>query len=202
MLTWGGHSPSPFWCLCQKLSSVPCHTLIKLCYTKALEWPSLVPGPKAKSSLEITNLTPLTVSYYQHQGLFQWEKLALCISWPKYWSPFNEYPELISFRMDWFDVLAAQATLKRLLQHHNLKASIFRCLSFFMVQLSYPHMTTRKTTALTIWIFVSKLTSLPFNMLSRSVIAFLLRSKCLNFTTAVTGISIDLVVNKQILASV
>ena len=105
---------------------VPFLTLIKLCYTKALEWSSLVPGPKAKSSsLEITNLTPFTISYYQHQGLFQWEELALCISWPKYWSPLNEHPELISFRMDWFDVLAAQGTLKSLLQHHIWKHQFF-----------------------------------------------------------------------------
>jgi len=86
---------------------------------------------------------------------------------------------LISFRMDWFDLLAVQGTLKSLLQHHNSKASILWCSAFFMVQLSHPYMTTGKTMALTIQTFVNKVMSLPFNMLSRLVIAFLPRSKCL-----------------------
>ena len=84
---------------------------------------------------------------------------------------------MISFRIDWFDLLAVQGTLKSLLQHHSSKASIFRCSTFFTVQLSYPYMTTRKTIALTIWTFVGKVMSLLFNMLSRFVIAFLSRSK-------------------------
>ena len=105
--------------------------------------------------------------------------------WPKYWSfsfsisPSNEYSGLISFRIDWFDILAVQRTPKSLLQHHSSKASILQCSACFMVQLSYPFMTTRKTIALTIQIFVGKVTSLLFNMLSRFVIAFLPRSKCL-----------------------
>ena len=109
----------------------------------------------------------------------------LHIRWPKYWSfsfrnsPSNEYSGLISFRMDWLDVLAVQGTLKSLLQHHSSKASILWRSAFFMLQLSHPYMTTGKTIALTRWIFVGKVMSLLFNMLSRLVIAFLPRSKCL-----------------------
>ena len=101
----------------------------------------------------------------------------------KYWrfriSPSDEYSELISFRMDWFDLLAVQGTLKSLLQHHSSKASILQCSAFFMVQLSHPYMTTGKTIALTRRTFVGKVMSLFFNMLSRLLIAFLPRSKCL-----------------------
>ena len=120
---------------------------------------------------------------------------ALRIRWPKYWSfsfsirPFNEYSGLISFRMDWLDHLAVQGTLKSLLKHHSLKASILQCSAFFTVQLSHPYMTTGKTTALTRWTFVGKVMSLLFNMLSRLVIIFLPRSKCLNFMAAVTTCS-------------
>ena len=98
---------------------------------------------------------------------------ALHFRWPKYWnfsfsiSPSNEYSGLVSFRIDWFD-LAVQGTLKSLLQHHNLKASILWHLAFFMVQISHPYMTTRKTIVLAIWTFVSQVTSLLFNMLSLS----------------------------------
>ena len=105
------------------------------------------------------------------------------MSWPKYWSfslsisPSNEHPGLISFRMDWLDLLAVQGTLKSLLQQHSSKASIFWCSDFFTVQLSHPYMTTGKTIALTRWTFVDKVMSLLFNMLSRLVITFLLRSK-------------------------
>ena len=108
---------------------------------------------------------------------------ALCIRWPKYWSfsfnisPSNEYSGLISFRMDWFDLLKVQRTLKSLLQHHSPKASILQCSAFFMVQLSHPHMTTGKTIPLTRWIFVDKVMSLLLNMLSRLVITFFPRSK-------------------------
>ena len=105
---------------------------------------------------------------------------ALHIRWPKYWSfsisPSNEYSGLISFRIDWFDLLAAQRTLKSL-QHHSLKASILRRSAFFKVQLSHPYMTTGKTTTLTIQTFVCKVTSLLFNTLSRFVIAFLSGTK-------------------------
>ena len=108
---------------------------------------------------------------------------ALCIRWPKYWSfsasisPSNEYSGLISFRMDWLELLAVQRTLKTLLQHHSSKASILQHSAFFMVQLSHPYMTTGKTRALTIQIFVDKVMSLLFNMLSRFVTAFLPRSR-------------------------
>ena len=108
---------------------------------------------------------------------------ALCIRWPKCWSfsfnisPYSENPGLISFRMDWLDLLAVQGTLKSLLQHHTSKAPILWCSAFFIVQLSHPYMTTGKTIALTRWTFVGKVMSLPFNMLSRLVITFLTRSK-------------------------
>ena len=92
-------------------------------------------------------------------------------------SPSSEHPGLISFRMDWLDLLAVQGTLKSLLQHHSSKASILQCSTFFIVQLSHPYMTTGKTIALTICIFVGVVMSLLFNMPSRSVIAFLPRSK-------------------------
>ena len=110
---------------------------------------------------------------------------ALSLRWPKYWSfsfnvsPSNEHPELISFRMDWLDLLAVQRTLKSLLQHHSSKASILWCSALFIVQLSHPYMTIGKTIALTRWTFVGKVISLFFNMLSRLVITFLARSKCL-----------------------
>ena len=101
----------------------------------------------------------------------------MCITWPKYWgfsfsiSPSNEYLVLISFRIDWFGFLAVQGTLKSLLQHHSAKASILQLSAFFIVQLSHPYMTTRKTIALIIQIFVGEVISLLFNTLSRFVIA-------------------------------
>ena len=109
----------------------------------------------------------------------------LCIRWPKYWSfnfsfsPSNEYSGLISFRSDWLDLLAVQGTLKSLFQYHSSKAPILLHPTCFMVQLSHPYITTGKTIALTKWTFVGKVMSLLFNMLSRLVIAFLPRSKCL-----------------------
>ena len=108
---------------------------------------------------------------------------VLRIRWPKYWSfsfsinPSNEYSDLLCFRIDWFDLLAVQGTLKSLLQHHSSKASILWHSAFFMVQLSHPYMTTGKIIALTIWTFSSKVTSLFFNMLPMFVIAFFPRSK-------------------------
>ena len=110
---------------------------------------------------------------------------ALCMRWSKYWSfsfnisPSNEHPGLISFRMDWLDLLAVQGTLKSPLQHYSSKASILLHSAFFIIQLSHPYMTTGKTIALTRWTFVDKVMSLLFNMLSRLVITFLPRSKCL-----------------------
>ena len=118
---------------------------------------------------------------------------VLHIRWPKYWSfssnisLFNEHLGLISFRMDWLDLLAVQGALKSLLQHHSSKASIFWCSAFFVVRLSHPYLTTGKITAWTEWTFVSKVMSLLFNMLSRCVIVFLPMSKCFsNIMIAVT----------------
>jgi len=126
----------------------------------------------------------LPPSIFPSIRIFSNESL-LCIRWPKYWSfslsisPSNEYSGLISFRMDWLDLPAVQGTLKSLLQHHSSKSSILQCSAFFIVQLSHPYMTTRKTVALTRWTFVGEVMSLLFNMLSRLVITFLPRSKCL-----------------------
>ena len=108
---------------------------------------------------------------------------TICMRWPKYWTfsfsicPSKEHPGLISFRMDWLDLLAVQGTLESLLQHHSSKASILQCSVFYMVQFSHSYMTTGKNRALTRWTFVSKVMSLLLNMLSRLVIAFLPRSK-------------------------
>ena len=120
------------------------------------------------------------INLSQHQGLFKWVSCSNQVA--KYWSfsfnisPSNEHPGLISFRMDWLDLLAVQGTLKSLLRHHSSKASILRLSAFFTVQLSHPYMTTGKTIALTRRTFVYKVMSLLFNMLSRLVIAFLPRS--------------------------
>ena len=118
----------------------------------------------------------------QHQSLFQWvsssHQVAKVLELQRFSvSPYNEYSGLISFRIDWFDLIAVQETLKSLLQHHSLKASILQCSAFFVIQLSHPYMTTGKTIALTRQTFVGKVVSLLFNMLSRFVIAFLPRNK-------------------------
>ena len=117
----------------------------------------------------------------QHMGIFKW--VSSSHRWPKYWSfsfninPSNEYSGLISFRMDWLDLLAVQGTLKSLLQNHSSKASILQCSVFFIVQISHPYMTTGKTIALTRWTFVGKVMSLLFNILSRLFKTFLPRCK-------------------------
>ena len=139
--------------------------------------------PLSSPSLPAFNLS-------QHLGLSN--ESALCTRWPKYWSfsfsisPSNEYLGMISFRMDWLDLLAVQGTLKSLLQHHSSKASILLHSAFFTVLLSHPYMTTGKTIALTRRTFVGKVMSLLFNMLFRLVIAFLPKSKSFNFMAAVT----------------
>ena len=126
----------------------------------------------------------LLPSIFPSIGVFSKESV-LYIRWPKYWSlsfsinPSSEYSGLISFRMDWLDLQEVQGTLKSLLQHHSSKESILQGSAFFIVQLSHPYMTTGKTIALTKWNFVDKVVSLLFNMLSRLVITFLPRSKCL-----------------------
>ena len=121
---------------------------------------------------------------------------ALHIRWPQYWSfsfnisPSNEHPELISFRMDWLDLLPVQGTLKSLLQHHGSKASILQHSVFFIVQLSHPYMTTGKTIGLTRWTFVGKVMSLLFKMLSRLVITFFPRSSSVQFSRSVVSNSL------------
>ena len=123
---------------------------------------------------------PLLPSIFPSIRVFSNESV-FCIRWPKYWSfsisPSNEDSGLISFRIDWVDLLAVQGTLKSLLQHHSSKASILQCSAFFIVQFSHPNMTTGKPIALTRWTFVGKVMTLVFNMLSRLVIVFLPRSK-------------------------
>ena len=158
------------WSLLKLMSTesvMPSNHLI-LCRPLLL-WPSIFPSIRVFSS-----------------------ELALHIRWPKYWSfsfsisPSNEYSGLVSFRIDWFDLLAVQGTLKSPLQHHSLKATILWHSALFMVQLSHLYMTTGKTIALIIWTFVSKVMSLLFNMLVCVCHSFLPRSKCLNFMAAVT----------------
>ena len=140
-------------------------------------------GDSIQPSHPLSSPFPPALNLSQHQGLFH--ESVLHIKWPKCWSfsfsisPSNEYSGLISFRMDWFILLAVQGILMSLLQHHSSKASIFPHSAFFMVQLSHPYMTTGKTIALTKWIFFDKVMSGLFNMLSRLVIAFLPRTKCL-----------------------
>ena len=140
-------------------------------------------GDAIQPSYPLSSPSPPVFNLSQHQGLFNESPLRM--RWPKYWSfsfnmsPSNEHPGQISFRMDWLDHLAVQGTLKRLLQHHSSRASILQCSVFFIVQFSHPYMSTGKTIALTRWIFVGKVMSLLFNMLSRLVIAFLSKSKCL-----------------------
>ena len=131
----------------------------------------------------LSSPSPTAFNLSLQQGLFQW--VALCIRCSKYWSfifsisSSSEYSGLISFWIDWFDLLADQGTLRSLLQHHSSKASILQCSAFFMIQLIYLYLATGKAIASTIQTFVSKAMSLPFNTLSRFVIAFLPRSKCL-----------------------
>ena len=133
--------------------------------------------------LILSSPSPPAFNLSQYQGLFN--ESVLCNRWPKYWSlsfrisPSNEYSGLVTFRMDWLDLLAVQGTLKSLLQHHSSKASILWSSAFFIVQLTHPYMTTGKIISLTIWTFVSKVMSLVFNILSRLVITFLPRSTCL-----------------------
>jgi len=131
-------------------------------------------GNAIQPSHPLSSPSPPAPNSSQDQGLFQW----VTMRWPKYWSfsfsisPSNEHPGLISFRMDWLDLLGVQGTLKSLLQHHSSKASILKHSGFFIVQLSHPYMTTGKTIALTRRTFVGKVMSLLFNMLSRLVITF------------------------------
>ena len=154
-----------------------------LTITNSQSLPKLMSTESLKPSNHLILCHPLLLlpSIFPNIKVFSNES-ALCIRWPKYSSfsfdisPSNEHPGLISFRMDWLDLLAVQGTLKSLLQHHSSKASILQCSAFFMVQLSHPYMTTGKTIALTRQTFVDKVISLLFNM-SRLVTTFLSRSK-------------------------
>ena len=143
-----------------------------------------------QSSHPLPSPSPPAPNSSQHQGFSN--EPTLCMRWPKYWSfsfsisPSNEHPGLISFRMDWLDLLAVQGTLESLLQHHSSKASILQRSAFFVVQLSHPYTTTGKTIALTRQTFVCKVMSLFFNMLSKLVITFIPRTKHLNFMAVVT----------------
>ena len=140
-------------------------------------------GDAIQPSCPLLSPSPPAFCLSQDQDLSN--ELAVCLRWPKDWSfsfsisPSNEYSGLISFRIDWLDLLESQGTLKSLLQHHSSKAPILWRSVFFMVQLSHPYMTTGKTTALTIWTFFGKVMPLLVNILSKFVIAFLSRSKCL-----------------------
>ena len=147
-------------------------------------YPNLCPSTRWCHPTNSSSVVPFSscLQSFPASGSYSNES-ALHIRWPKYWSfsfnisPSNEHPGLISFRMDWLDVLAIQGTLKSLLQHNNSKASILQHWAFVMVQFSHSYMTTGKTIALTRWTFVGKVMSLIFNMLSRFVKAFLPRSK-------------------------
>ena len=137
-------------------------------------------GDTIQPSHPLSPPSPPIFNLSQHQGLFQWvgssNQVAKVLEFQLEHQSFHEYSGLIFFRMDWLDLLAVQGTLKSLLQHHSLKASILQHSDFFIVQLSHPYMTTGKTIAFTRWIFVGKVMSLLFNMLSRLVIIFLPRN--------------------------
>ena len=158
---------------------LPCPSPIPGAYSKLMSIESVMPS---NHLILCRPLQSFCLQSFPASGSFSSESV-LCIRWPKCWSfsfsisPCNEYLGLISFRIEWLDLLAVQGTLKSLLQHHSSKASILQCSAFFVVQLSHPYMTTGKTIALTRWTFAGKVMSLLFNMLSRLVIAFLPRSK-------------------------
>ena len=153
------------------------HTRASLSFTISQSLLKLMPIESVMSSNYLVLYHPLLLlhSILPSIRVF-FNESALCI-FSFTIRPSNEYSGLSSFRIDWFDLLAGQRTLKSLLQHHSSKASILQCSAFLMVQLSHPYMTTGKTIALTSWTFISKVMSLPFNVLSRFVIAFLLRKK-------------------------
>ena len=172
-------------CMCVSLSTgIPIHYQASLSITNSQSLPKLMSIESVMPSNHLILYHPLLFlsSIFPSIRVFSNES-AFCIRWPKDWSfsfrisPFNEYSGLISFRMDWLDLLAVQGTLKSLLQHHSSKASILRRSAFFLVQLSHPYMTTGKTIALTRRTFVGKGMSLLFNMLSRLVITFFSRNK-------------------------
>ena len=180
---------------CVQLFATPWTAALQVSLLFTISWSLLklmsIESVMTSNDLILCQPLPLLPSIFPSIRVYSNES-ALPIRWPKYWSfslnPSNEYSGLISFRIDWFDLLAVQGTLKSLFQYYNSKALILQCSAFLMVQHSHLYMTTGKTIALTLQTFVNKETkiSLLFNMLSRFVIVFLLRSKCLNFTAAVT----------------
>ena len=139
-------------------------------------------GDAIQPSHHLSSPSPPALNLSQHQGLFKWVSSLHQMAKGSFSfsiSPSNEYSGLISFRIDWFDLLVVQGTLKSFLQHHSTKTLVLRCSAFFMVQLSNPYMTIGKNIDLTIWIFVSKMMSLSLNRLYRTIITFYLRIKCL-----------------------
>ena len=158
-----------------------CHASLSITNSQSLLKHMSIESVMPSNHLILCHPLLLLPSIFPSISVFSNESV-LRIRWPKYWSfsfnisPSNEYSGLVSFRMDWLDLFAVQGTLKSLLQHHSSKASIILHSAFFIVQLSHPYMTTRKTIALTRWTFVGKVKSLLFNMLSRLVITFLPRS--------------------------
>ena len=168
----------------QQHARPPCSSPTPGVYPNSCHWV----GDAIKPSHPLSSLSPPALNLSSIKVFSN--EYALHIRWPKYWSfsfsisPSNEHPGLVSFRMDWLELLAVQGTLKSLLQHHSSKASILWCSAFFTVQLSHPYMTTGKTIALTRRTFVGKVMSLLFNMLFSLVITFHPRSKCLNFMDA------------------
>ena len=161
-----------------------CQASLSITNSKSLHKLMSIASVMPSNHLILCRLLLLLPSIFPSIRVFSNESV-LRIRWPQYWnfsfniSPYNEYSGLISFRMDWLDLLAVQETLKSLLQHHSSKASILWCSAFFVVQLSHLYMTVGKTIALTRWTFVGKVMSLLLNMLSRLVMAFLPRGKCL-----------------------
>ena len=182
--------------LCNPIDSSPLGSSVSgILQARILEWVAISFSLSLLKFMSIESVMPPNHPLLCHPLLFLpsiflsirvfSNKSTLHIRWPKYWSfsfnisLSNEYSGLISFRIDCLDLLTVQGTLKSLLQYHSSKASILRCSAFFMVQLSHPYMTAGKTIASTIWTFVGKVMSLLFKMLSRLIIAFLPRSKCL-----------------------
>ena len=186
------------------LQAFPSFTISRSLH-KLMSIDSMIPS----NHLILCHLLLLLLSIFLSIRIF-FNESALCIMWPKYWSfsfnisPSNECSGLISFKIDWFALLAVQGTLRSLLQHHSSKASVVWCSAFFMVQLSYSHITTGETTALTIGIFVGKVVSLLFNMLSRLVIAFLQRSSYLliSWMQSLSTVVLELTKRKFVIFSI
>ena len=170
--------------LCETPWTTPCQAYLSITNSRSLLKLMSIESVMPSNHLILCHPLLLTPSIFPSIRVFSNESVFQ-IRWPKYWSfrfritPSNEHSGLISFMVDWLDLLAVQGTLKNLLQHHSSKASILRCSAFFIVQISHPYMTTGKIKAVTRWTFVGKLMSLLFNMLSRLIITFLPRSKCL-----------------------